>query len=356
MLSKQSMFILLSFFFISIFKQQPVNSTSQLIWNIAPKKVVLYWVTMCYYFWPTPLVNCWVTQIRTVNITKGFMNLKNLSNCLEKPLSSSSSSFRVKQHKFTITQCVILSVEVKCRLSGYCLRFSLTTPATLQMFTNIAAYCKHFFILIFSHRRPSAPITCSCPGVALEGLFFPFVELGTACLDWVGPGWVVEGNRQLEMGAHVECEELGCVVGGPFKPNKLREVRGLVWRPWINKPSEMTMRCADICHHTSLASKHKPPKPSLLLSPFHVLCPTWCLSQLPLSLSSPLVCLPCLYLHLSESDFFPPSSRIQSPQSCSPPSTSPYLHSSISSLPRDSIHRAVHPCMAGCLSGVLYVL
>lgn len=154
----------------------------------------------------------------------------------------------------------------------------------------------------------------------------------------------------------MECEELGCVVGGPFKPNKLTEVRGLVWRPWINKPSEMTMRCADICHHTSLASKHKPPKPSLLLSPFHVLCPTWCLSQLPLSLSSPLVCLPCLYLHLSESDFFPPSSRIQSPQSCSPPSTSPYLHSSISSLPRDSIHRAVHPCMAGCPSGVLYVL
>lgn len=53
---------------------------------------------------------------------------------------------------------------------------------------------------------------------------------------------VVEGNRQLEIGANVECEELGCVVGGPFKPNKHREVRGLVWRPWINKPSEMTMR------------------------------------------------------------------------------------------------------------------
>lgn len=60
------------------------------------------------------------------------------------------------------------------------------------------------------------------------------------------------------MGANVECEELGCVVWGPFKPNKLREVRGLVWRPWINKPSEMTMRCADICHHTSLDSKYNP--------------------------------------------------------------------------------------------------
>lgn len=270
---------------------------------------------MCYYFWPTPLVNCWVTQIRTVNITKGFMNLKNLSNYLEKPLSSSSSSFRVKQHKFTITQCVILSNVDS--------QFLLTTPATLQMFTNIAAYCKHFFTLIFSHRRPSAPITCSCPGVALEGLFFPFVELGTACLDWVGPGWVVEGNRQLEMGAHVECEELGCVVGGPFKPNKLREVRGLVWRPWINKPSEMTMRCADICHHTSLASKHKPPKPSLLLSPFHVLCPTWCLSQLPLSLSSLLFCLPCLYLTYQNQIFSPLHLAFSLPSPALPPSLPP---------------------------------
>lgn len=243
------------------------------------------------------------------------MNLKNLSNYLEKPLSSSSSSFRVKQHKFTITQCVILSNVDS--------QFSLTTPATLQMFTNIAAYCKHFFILIFSHRRPSAPITCSCPGVALEGLFFPFVEPGTACLDWVGPGWVVEGNRQLEMGAHVECEELGCVVGGPFKPNKLREVRGLVWRPWINKPSEMTMRCADICHHTSLASKHKPPKPSLLLSPFHVLCPTWCLSQLPLSLSSLLFCLPCLYLTYQNQIFFPLHLAFSLPSPALPPSLPP---------------------------------
>lgn len=74
---------------------------------------------------------------------------------------------------------------------------------------------------------------------------------------------VVEGNRQLEIGANVECEELGCVVGGPFKPNKHREVRGLVWRPWINKPSEMTMRWADISHHTALSSKHKPPRTCL---------------------------------------------------------------------------------------------
>lgn len=158
----------------------------------------------------------------------------------------------------------------------------------------------------------------------------------------------------------MECEELGCVVGGPFKPNKLREVRGLVWRPWINKPSEMTMRCADICHHTSLASKHKPPKPSLLLSPFHVLCPTWCLSQLPLSLSSLLFCLPCLYLTYQNQIFSPLHLAFSLPSPALPPSlppsTSPYLHSSISSLPRDSIHRAVHPCMAGCPSGVLYVL
>lgn len=30
------------------------------------------------------------------------------------------------------------------------------------------------------------------------------------------------------MGADVECEELLCAVGGPFKPNKLREVRAKV--------------------------------------------------------------------------------------------------------------------------------
>lgn len=118
------------------------------------------------------------------------------------------------------------------------------------------------------------------------------------------------------MGANVECEELGCVVGGPFKPNKLREVRGLVWRPWINKPSEMTMRCADICHHTAPACKHKPPKPSLPLS--HVLCPTWCPSQPPSllpylppficppsSILSPLLFLLVLICFLTPSSFSP---------------------------------------------------
>lgn len=97
--------------------------------------------------------------------------------------------------------------------------------------------------------------------VATDRLLLRFL-VEPVWLDWVGSAGVVEGNRQLEMGANVECEELGCVVGGPFKPNKLREVRGLVWRPWINKPSEMTMRCADICHHTTLVSIHKPSKPS----------------------------------------------------------------------------------------------
>lgn len=194
-----------------------------------------------------------------------------------------------------------------------------TICATLQMFTNISAYCRHLVILVFNQRWSSALRTCSCSRVPLAGLFFRFVEMGMACLDWVGSSWVVEGNRQLEMEANVECEELGCVVGGPFKPNKLREVRGLVWRPWINKPSEMTMRCADICHHTSLASKHKPPKPSLLPSPFHVLYPTWYLSRLPLSLSSPVFSLSCLYLHFSELVFFLFMSQL-----CSPPSS--FLH------------------------------
>lgn len=40
---------------------------------------------------------------------------------------------------------------------------------------------------------------------------------GMVCLGWVGSGSVVEGNKQLEMGANVECEELGCVVGGPLQ-------------------------------------------------------------------------------------------------------------------------------------------
>lgn len=173
--------------------------------------------------------------------------------------------------------------------------------------------------------------------------FSAFLEMGILWLDWAGPGWVVEGNRQLEMGANVECEELGCVVGGPFKPNKLREVRGLVWRPWINKPSEMTMRCADICHHTALSSKHKPPKPSLPLS--HVLCPTWSVSLPP--------SLPHLFHFISYTlrIFFltPPSSFISSATllllNLLPPP--PHLHSSTSCLPSDSIHPSVHPCMHG---------
>lgn len=168
--------------------------------------------------------------------------------------------------------------------------------------------------------------------------FSAFLEVGILRLDWAGPGWVVEGNRQLEMGANVECEELGCVVGGPFKPNKLREVRGLVWRPWINKPSEMTMRCADICHHTTLSSKHKPPKPSLPLS--HVLCPTWSTSlPHPSSILSPTLLI-----------FFltPPPSFISSATLVLLFLLShPHIHSSTSCLPSDSIHPSVHPCMHG---------
>lgn len=157
------------------------------------------------------------------------------------------------------------------------------------------------------------------------------------------------------MGANVECEELGCVVGGPFKPNKLREVRGLVWRPWINKPSEMTMRCADICHHTAPASKHKPPKPSLPLS--HVLCPTWSLS-LHTSLPLFILSLAPFYLLYSSFYFWFSSQHLHLSlfhlllHSCSSsfPLPPPYLHSSISCLPSDPIHPSVHPCMHGWLS------
>lgn len=166
-------------------------------------------------------------------------------------------------------------------------------------------------------------------------------ELGTVCVDWVGSGWVVEGNRQLEMGANVECEELGCVVGGPFKPNKLREVQGLVWRPWINKPSEMTMRCADICHHTALASKHKPPNPSLPPSLLHVLCPTW-------SLSLHLYPLPCL---ISSFYFFltPPSFLCFicfSTPVLPPPLLSPFLHFMSPQWLYPSIRSSMHAWLA----------
>lgn len=153
----------------------------------------------------------------------------------------------------------------------------------------------------------------------------------------------------------MECEELDCVVGGPFKPNKLREVQGLVWRPWINKPSEMTMRCADICHHTTPAFKHKLTKPSLP-------CPVSHMVPIPpsihpfLSLSSPLFhfissALPFFSaFHFNTFIFTSVSSAAPRLLFLRPPS---YLHSSISCLPSDSIHPSVHPCMHGW---VLYVL
>lgn len=128
---------------------------------------------------------------------------------------------------------------------------------------------------------------------------------------WTGLGSVVEGNRQLEMGANVECEELGCVVGGPFKPNKFREVWGLVWRPWINKPSEMTMRCADICRHTALSYKHTQREPFLL-------CPVSHMTHPPPSLPHLSHFIPLLIL-LTPSPYF----ICYSPP---PPSTIPPFH------------------------------
>lgn len=150
-------------------------------------------------------------------------------------------------------------------------------------------------------------------------------------LDWVGSGPVLEGSRQLEMGAHVECKELRCVVGGPFKPNKLREVQGLVWRPWINKPLEMTMHCADICHYTTPESKHK-----RLFFPLFVPCPKCSLDPPWLLHPSPFFLAPSalVLFHL-----FSCSSSI--------PLHHHHLHSFSSSLPSGSIHPSVHPCMHG---------
>lgn len=157
------------------------------------------------------------------------------------------------------------------------------------------------------------------------------------------------------MGANVECEELGCVVGGPFKPNKLREVRGLVWKPWINKPSEMTMRCADICHHTAPASKYK-----LSKTPSPSSCPVLhMVSDVQFVLSS-LYLIPCsifstsnpftfILLNTSRPRFLLYSSFYLFP----PPISIPPIHLSPVA---PSIHPFIHACMAGCPSGVLYVL
>lgn len=158
----------------------------------------------------------------------------------------------------------------------------------------------------------------------------------------------------------MECEELGCVVGGPFKPNKLREVRGLVWRPWINKPSEMTMRCADICHHTAPASKHKPPKPSLPCPVSHMVPPPSHHPSLPLFILS----LHPFYLHYYSfiSNYFLTPSFFPLVSSATllllfllppPPISIPPFHVSPVT---PSIHPFIHACMAGCPSGVLSVL
>lgn len=205
-----------------------------------------------------------------------------------------------------------------------------------------------------------------CPHGGEHALTFPechwpacisfMLDLSMVCLDWVGTGWVVEGNRQLEMGANVECEELGCVVGAPFKPNKLREVRGLVWKPWINKPSEMTMRCADICHPTAPASKYKlcktpfssspSPRPVFHMVPFVQFIPS-SLYLLPCSIFSTFnsfllnTSISSAFSTLLLLVLFPPSISI------------PPIHLSPVT---PAIHPFIHACVAGCPSGVLYVL
>lgn len=160
-------------------------------------------------------------------------------------------------------------------------------------------------------------------------------------LDWVGSGPVLEGSRQLEMGAHVECKELRCVVGGPFKPNKLREVQGLVWRPWINKPLEMTMHCADICHYTTPESKHK-----RLFFPLFVPCPKCSLDPPWLLHPSPFFLAPSalVLFHL-----FSCSSSIPLPFTTTISIPSVHL-----SPVAPSIHPFIRACMVGRPSGVLY--
>lgn len=156
------------------------------------------------------------------------------------------------------------------------------------------------------------------------------------------------------MGANVECEELGCVVGAPFKPNKLREVRGLVWKPWINKPSEMTMRCADICHHAAPASKYKLCKTPFSSSPSPQ--PVFHMVPLVQVIPSSFYLFPCsicttfnssTFIHFNtsiSSSFFTLLLLILVPF------PSLHLHSSSSSLPSDSSHPSAHPCMHGWLS------
>lgn len=172
----------------------------------------------------------------------------------------------------------------------------------------------------------------------------------------------------------MECEELGCVVGGPFKPNKLREVRGLVRRPWINKPSEMTMRCADICHHAAPASKHKPAKPSLppllLRVPLSHTVPS--LPSIPLFVLCVLISLTLLFFFhfplntsviLLRFICFPPgscscsSSYLLPPPFLSFPISIPPFHASpVTPSIHPFIHPSIHAWLAGCPSGAQCVL
>lgn len=140
------------------------------------------------------------------------------------------------------------------------------------------------------------------------------------------------GKRQLEIGANVECEELGCVVGGPFKPNKHREVRGLVWRPWINKPSGMTMRCADISHPAAPSSKHAAPRTPLLAL-------VHSLAHLP---STTALSLTCTFSPLTPSFSLHFSFHSSPPAPCSSPEG---LHPPASHLPSDSSHPSLHAAM-----------
>lgn len=100
--------------------------------------------------------------------------------------------------------------------------------------------------------------------------------------------------------------------GAPSSLTNSGRSEALVWRPWINKPSGMTMHCAHICHHAALD-----PAPSS---------------------SSPLSCPPS---HLHPSSLLSFSFNLPSVSSPLP---------LFSCLPSGSIHPLVHPCMHGWLS------
>lgn len=122
--------------------------------------------------------------------------------------------------------------------------------------------------------------------------------------------------------------------GAPSSLTNSGRSEALVWRPWINKPWAMTMRCAHICHQAALD-----PAPSPLpLSRVHR--PTSIPSSLPLfSVILPWF-IPSCFVFMSPQRFHPSSHSSMHAWLPACPGVLPVLHAG----PRNcSATEASHP-------------